>query len=376
VNYRRDGRRQGVLSPVDLSALERRGLLSAIEKRRLQMALVASEPLRCSHQLGVDFDHFSTTSVDDDQLVERLVERAQARYGKSSGLRSRVAVRRVVVWLGVSSLFLMSAAAGAALWPHVQKYVVGTSSPRPNVPRQTVGSRVRTFGAVTPAVTATPRQPYAAALGAPEAVAESKAASAELQSTRFAEREAEADVSESSSRLSNERRGGSSPGRAFPEAHGAAAPPIAVASAVAAISEANGIDVSLEMNVGGASSAAALFSAANLARRRGAHVEANALYQKLRKEFPVAPQTILSFALTGRLRLQSLDAASALREFDQYLRLSPSGSLSQEALQGRAEALRLLGRRHEEVLAWRELIRRYPDSLYRQAAEVRLRELP
>jgi TolA-binding protein len=122
--------------------------------------------------------------------------------------------------------------------------------------------------------------------------------------------------------------------------------------------------------------AAELFSAANQARRQGDLTVAQARYQELHDRFPSSEQTALSYVLLGRIDLKNGSATTALQKFNKYLEVSPTGALAPEALEGRAEAYRQLGRQNEEASALRELLRHYPDSSYKPAAEARLRELP
>ena len=108
----------------DLCVLDRRGKLSAPEQRRLQIALSASETLPTAHQLGKDFDDLSTDCADDATLIDGLVANTQARYGRPKALSSVHRARTVLTTVVVSSMFLLSAAAGATLWPYAQRLVL------------------------------------------------------------------------------------------------------------------------------------------------------------------------------------------------------------------------------------------------------------
>jgi TolA-binding protein len=96
------------------------------------------------------------------------------------------------------------------------------------------------------------------------------------------------------------------------------------------------------------------------------------LYRQLQSSFPASPQTSLSHVLLARLELGQGDPQAALTQFDAYLRQAPDGSLAQEALQGKAQALGALGRNDEEHDVWRELLRRFPTSPYAASARQRL----
>lgn len=120
--------------------------------------------------------------------------------------------------------------------------------------------------------------------------------------------------------------------------------------------------------------AASLFAEANAIRRMGDVGQAVALYQDLRQRFPASSQAQLSAISLGDLLLAD-DPAGAVAAYSAYLRDSPGGALTEEALFGRARGLRALGRAPEERETWQELSRRFPRSAYQPTASRRLREL-
>ena len=69
----------------------------------------------------------------------------------------------------------------------------------------------------------------------------------------------------------------------------------------------------------------------------------------------------------GRLLLAQNAPQAALAHFSRY-----RGPLAEEALLGRAQALAALGRSDEERSAWRELLDRFPKSVYAARARSRL----
>jgi TolA-binding protein len=121
--------------------------------------------------------------------------------------------------------------------------------------------------------------------------------------------------------------------------------------------------------------AASLFAEANAVRRRGDTRQAITLYQHLRQRFPASSQATLSAISEGDLLLGQGDAAAAVVAYSAYLRDAPQGSLTEEALYGRARGLRMQGRSAEERQTWEELVRRFPKSAYQPTASRRLREL-
>jgi TolA-binding protein len=122
-------------------------------------------------------------------------------------------------------------------------------------------------------------------------------------------------------------------------------------------------------------SAASLFFEANAVRRSGDVRKAIGLYRSLRERFPESSQALLSAVSLGDLFLGEGDAPSAIAAYGAYLRGSPNGALTEEALFGQARGLRLLGRDAEERQAWRDLLRRFPRSAYQSVASRRLREI-
>ncbi len=124
-----------------------------------------------------------------------------------------------------------------------------------------------------------------------------------------------------------------------------------------------------------ATSASELFSRANAMRAAGQTKEALAVYRQLDTSFPSSAEGMLSNVMVGRLLLNSGQAGAAAEAFGRYLAKSPGGRLAEEALQGRAFALRALGRKAEERAVWATLLERFPNSAYAESARARLLEI-
>jgi TolA-binding protein len=120
---------------------------------------------------------------------------------------------------------------------------------------------------------------------------------------------------------------------------------------------------------------ASLFAHANAVRRSGNVRKAIGLYQTLRERYPDSSQALLSAVSMGDLLLGEGDPTDAIAAYGAYLRGSPKGSLTEEALFGRARGFALLGRGAEERQTWEDLLRRFPHSAYQLAASRRLKEL-
>jgi len=125
----------------------------------------------------------------------------------------------------------------------------------------------------------------------------------------------------------------------------------------------------------GALTAAEAFARANALRRAGQGPAAVAGYWQLQRDHPRSAEALLSHVLLGRLLLQQGSAVAAGDQFARYLRAAPSGSLAEEALFGRASALRASGRTGEERHTLQQLVTRFPGSVSARAARTRLAEL-
>jgi hypothetical protein len=123
-------------------------------------------------------------------------------------------------------------------------------------------------------------------------------------------------------------------------------------------------------------SAADLFSSANAARKRGDATGALALYGRLQSEHSSSAEALLSHVLAARVRLGRGEHTAALRQFDRYLERAPGGPLAEEALHGKASAYGQIGNAAQEQAVWRELLRRFPASVYAARARERLAEMP
>jgi TolA-binding protein len=121
--------------------------------------------------------------------------------------------------------------------------------------------------------------------------------------------------------------------------------------------------------------APSLFDEANAMRRAGDLRGAATLYQTLRRRFPDSAEARLSSISLGDVLLDLAEPSGALRAFDAYLAEVRAGSLSEEALFGRARCLRKLGQDRAERETWTTLLRDFPRSGYEPAARRRLEEL-
>jgi TolA-binding protein len=121
-------------------------------------------------------------------------------------------------------------------------------------------------------------------------------------------------------------------------------------------------------------SAPGLFREANAARRAGNLELARARYTELQARYPQTDEARVSRVSLGKLLLSAGRAREAERQFQSYLQVR-GGTLEEEALVGRADALGRLGESGEERRVWEVLLRGHPSTVYATRARQRLLEL-
>jgi TolA-binding protein len=120
--------------------------------------------------------------------------------------------------------------------------------------------------------------------------------------------------------------------------------------------------------------AASIFREASAARRASELARAQSLYLELQARFPESREASVARVSLGKLLLSGGQAREAEAAFAGYLR-SGAGDLREEALDGRADALRALGRTADERNVRQELVNRYPSSVYASRARERIAEI-
>ena len=103
----------------DLSALSRRGALSANDEQALASALDASATLATAHQLGLDFDRVAAVKSGDEALIAEVAARVMSRGRPASFARFRL--RALLL---AASLTLAGSA--TALWKLTRTPAVST----------------------------------------------------------------------------------------------------------------------------------------------------------------------------------------------------------------------------------------------------------
>jgi ferric-dicitrate binding protein FerR (iron transport regulator) len=117
-----------------------------------------------------------------------------------------------------------------------------------------------------------------------------------------------------------------------------------------------------------------LLEQARSLRGRGEFRKAAELYRKINEQNPKSASGSAALVSLGELSLSSLnDPRGALNAFNAYL--SGGGPLAQEALFGKARALRALNQRTEERRVIEQFIASYPDSPQSRVLRRRLAEL-
>jgi TolA-binding protein len=309
----------------DLCVLARRGLLSEDEERELARALRASPSLRAVHEVGVDFDRSTAVRAGDEAIIVRAADAALARVARSglassagAGPRSgfvRTSKRHRSFAMLLAAAVLCLTGAAAAVWSGV-------------VPS-------RWFAASQQAIQTAP-------------VVSSPLTANTARKAADPPKPAEAPVE---------------PG------------PTVEAPASAEGAELAGVQRPLASRAAPADeSAAALFRAANTARRDGDFGRARRVYTDLIARYPASDEARLARVSLGKLLLAKGNASGAAREFNEYLK-GGHGQLTEEALVSRAQSLQKLGHKEAETRTWQGLLEGYPNSVYSAEARRRLEAL-
>jgi TolA-binding protein len=299
----------------NLLAKSRVAALSAMERRALDAHLGVCELCRATVTFGTLFDAIPDhPPADDEALVRRLVDR---RITGPRGATLRRRQRALALAAGIA-LFVV---AGAALaWVSSVRRTAPQPEPTPSSTAQLAAPRrpihARPLAAVSPREDEPPVAPVLAPPPAPASPSRRSAASTRARARTEAARPNEADET-----------------------------------------------------------AAALFARANSTRRAQDFAEAIRQYQALQRRFPGSSEARVSLVSMGDLLSRAGDAAGALAAFNRYLSERDAAPLAPEALYGRARCLERLGRRADELSAWRELRARFPGSVYEAFASRRVDEL-
>ena len=303
--------RRGALDPEELLLRARRGRLSADEDAALERALEADPSLRLLLRIGSDFDAIAPARTGDGEVVSRAARAAL------SGRASHTSRGHRTMGLALVAALLAS---GAAAWGAFES----AREQRGPLPPAHPIAALALYAGPNPVPVAAPQgeQPLATASG-PVAVGVVPFANAARRRTVHAPM-------------------------------GAARGPQPTAPAD--------------------ETAADLFREASAARRLGDMERACSGYRELERRFPGSEEARLSEVSHGKLLLQTGNASEAERHFAGYLS-AEGGALAEEALVGRAESLRRLGRGADEQRVWEELVRNYPGTLYAAHARGRIEEL-
>lgn len=296
---------------LDLVVRARRNALNAAERNTFEQALATSAAVRSAYEVGSELDLVTRVQPGDEALLDRALSRAFAEHRP---LRARRLPRAAVAL--AATLALASAAAAT---------------------RQVIMWRS-------------------------EASLAHIAAVERASSDRARRGEARSAASRPAAELHNEARS------AAPATSEQPAPAPAPARIIATAGR-DGAPAAVPPTT-----PASLFRDAGTARRAGDFTRARALYAELASRFPDSTEARVSRVSLGKLLLSAGNAREAAAVFAQYLR-SGAADLREEALVGRADALRALGRSTEERSARIELVRLYPESVYANRARERIAEL-
>jgi len=321
-------RAEGERCPDNLLARSRRGQLSQVELRALQAHAAICGLCRAALALGALHDAIPDSPEPGDQaLVARLASQVAARHTGANPRRGD----RPRVWAAAAALALLASAGGAAAWVALRG-----SPPSPAAP---TSDSARRADGKTP--------------GRQDARANPRTTSSHPDPDH---------------RSPGDLASGAFPPPA-PARRRATVLPATDRAPVPVLAQRKPDPPAL------APGAADLFAAANAARAVRDLREAVSRYRLLQARYPQSPEAQISYLSAGDLLAQLVQPAAALDQFDRYLAARPAGSLAPEALFGRAHALQALDRRAAETATWRDLLRRYPGSIYEAAGRRRLDEL-
>jgi TolA-binding protein len=312
---------RGDSCPDDLLARSHGGVLSLVEQRALDAHLGVCGACRATVALRDLYEQIpDAPSSDDRAVVARLAGRV------SLGGRHRRQMARPVAFAAAAAL--MAAAGAATAWVVLQRAPATTKTSeaaRPGVSTPSPTQATTAAPAVEPPVTVVPpdfEAPAANKRAVP--IRHARTATADAPDPLVGNRAVLGDSSHSAQ---------------------------------------------------SAQSAGQLFAAANSARGAGDLRAAARQYELLEQRYPAAPEAAVSLVSAGDLLMRLGETSAALEHFDRYLATNGHDPLALEALFGRARSLHELGRQREELQTWRELLGRFPGSLYEATARHRVDEL-
>ncbi|MBN2670169.1 MAG: FecR domain-containing protein [Deltaproteobacteria bacterium] len=100
------------------------------------------------------------------------------------------------------------------------------------------------------------------------------------------------------------------------------------------------------------------------------------IYQRLCREYPNSNEAVTSLVSLGQIQLRNLSKPkAALSSFDRYLKKGGQKDLAREALDGKAQAYRAMGKRTQEISVLEQVIAQFPSSVQARRAKERLQTL-
>jgi TolA-binding protein len=104
--------------------------------------------------------------------------------------------------------------------------------------------------------------------------------------------------------------------------------------------------------------------------------EASEAFRELLVRYPRSAEASTCLVSLANIELNALHRPrSSLHLYERYLSTQPNGVLSQEALFGKARALRALGRQSDEVRVLRQYLQLFPNAIRAKDAQDRLSDL-
>lgn len=369
------------LHPEALLDREARGDLTAEERAHLDAHLAQCAACRLERQLRADF---ATEAYAPLGNMQSLVSNAlmAARQDEHSGTAQpvvtparakRFAGQKMAIAMAATLLFASGLAFAqtelAVKVVELARLSVGLA-PATSAPKEIKRKVSRSKSAISAQHAPTPDRTLATPVAT--VTPEAQQAEATAPSASLSPRATQAPLQHADNPA---QRAGARPARSLGRSHvsGTAAPDLTLrptASTLPQHASAPTANVQPLNATEATADATELFGQATRARRDGRTDEALHLYAQLTRRYPHSAESLTSLVVAARLELDRGNLGAALSGYEAYLSTG-SKPLREQALVGKAQTLRRMGRLSEEAEYVRRLRAEYPDAPYAKLSEER-----